>query len=141
MSLHLIKLCVGVASIAQLRNHQRRRLAEMASRGEVAQLTHVTRHMPRRRDEILEPGSSGSLFWVIRGVVQARQPIIDLRRVTGEEADMDPIWAPWRMEYIRLERPEGCILCGKPREDADESNLILHRADLNFVMMNAYPYN
>ena len=54
---------------------------------------------------------------------------------------MDPIWAPWRMEYIRMEKPAGCILCSKPLEDADEANLILHRAGRNFVMMNAYPYN
>ncbi|MFV2092392.1 MAG: DUF1489 family protein, partial [Hyphomicrobiales bacterium] len=46
------------------------------------------RHMPRRRDEILGScgaGSGGSLYWVIRGVVQVRQPIAELRAVTGED--------------------------------------------------------
>ncbi|MHA1524962.1 MAG: DUF1489 family protein [Alphaproteobacteria bacterium] len=82
MTLHLIKLCVGVDSISQLRHWQRRRLADLESAGEEAQLRHVTRHMPRRSDEIL---GTGSLYWVIRGVIQVRQPITELRRVTGHD--------------------------------------------------------
>ena len=54
---------------------------------------------------------------------------------------MRHIWAPWRMEYIRMEKPTGCILCEKPAEGADEPNYILHRAAKNFIIMNAYPYN
>ncbi len=54
---------------------------------------------------------------------------------------MKHIWAPWRMEYIRMEKPTGCILCEKPAEGADEPNHILHRAAKNFIIMNAYPYN
>ena len=45
------------------------------------------------------------------------------------------------MEYIQQERPEGCILCDKPREKNDDANHILHRGKYNFVMMNSYPYN
>ncbi len=54
---------------------------------------------------------------------------------------MKHFWAPWRMEYIRMEKPTGCILCKKPAEGADEPNHILHRAADNFIIMNAYPYN
>lgn len=54
---------------------------------------------------------------------------------------MERIWAPWRIEYIRIGNPEGCIFCDKPEDDADEKNLILHRGKLNFVIMNLYPYN
>ena len=54
---------------------------------------------------------------------------------------MKQIWAPWRMEYIRMEKPEGCILCDKPKESDDIANYILHRGDKNFVIMNTYPYN
>jgi len=56
---------------------------------------------------------------------------------------MDKLWAPWRMEYIRNihEKDEGCIFCGKPKEDADRENLILFRGKKNFVIMNRYPYN
>ena len=54
---------------------------------------------------------------------------------------MERIWAPWRIEYIQMEKPEGCILCDKPKEDDDTSNYILYRGDKNFIIMNSYPYN
>jgi ATP adenylyltransferase len=54
---------------------------------------------------------------------------------------MKHIWAPWRIEYIITEKPKGCILCDKPREDKDELNYILYRGDKNFIIMNSYPYN
>ena len=54
---------------------------------------------------------------------------------------MEQLWAPWRIQYIQMEKPEGCILCEKPREDEDAQNYILYRGDKNFVMLNRYPYN
>jgi ATP adenylyltransferase len=48
-----------------------------------------------------------------------------------------PLWAPWRMEYLTGPRTEGCPLC-----DALENNrLILHRGERAFVIMNRYPYS
>ncbi len=55
---------------------------------------------------------------------------------------MKTLWAPWRMEYILS--PKGgshCIFCGLPGEKKDRENLILHRTDLSYVIMNRYPYN
>ena len=54
---------------------------------------------------------------------------------------MEHIWAPWRIEYIMAEEPEGCILCAKPGEDNDEENRLLYRGRENFIMLNRYPYN
>jgi ATP adenylyltransferase len=54
---------------------------------------------------------------------------------------MEHIWAPWRIQYILEEKPEGCILCDKPGEDRDAQNYILYRGAKNFIMMNSYPYN
>jgi len=54
---------------------------------------------------------------------------------------MEQIWAPWRIEYIQMEKPEGCILCEKPGQKNDAVNYILYRGDKNFVIMNSYPYN
>ena len=54
---------------------------------------------------------------------------------------MEHIWAPWRIEYILMDKPEGCILCEKPREDNDVSNYILYRGKKNFIMLNSFPYN
>lgn len=54
---------------------------------------------------------------------------------------MEHIWAPWRIQYI-LEADKGsCILCEKPRQGKDEPNLILHRGDSSFMILNAFPYN
>ncbi len=54
---------------------------------------------------------------------------------------MEYLWAPWRVEYIEGRRESGCILCQKPGEGSDETNLILHRDQHNFIIMNAFPYN
>ena len=54
---------------------------------------------------------------------------------------MEHLWAPWRIQYILNDKPEGCILCEKPREDKDVENYLLFRGNKNFIMMNSYPYN
>ena len=54
---------------------------------------------------------------------------------------MEQIWAPWRIQYIQMEKPKGCILCEKPGENNDAINHILYRGDKNFVILNNYPYN
>jgi ATP adenylyltransferase len=54
---------------------------------------------------------------------------------------MEHIWAPWRIEYIEMEKPAGCILCDKPGQNRDAENYILYRGSKNFVIMNSYPYN
>ncbi|MCK4914665.1 MAG: HIT domain-containing protein [Candidatus Eisenbacteria sp.] len=54
---------------------------------------------------------------------------------------MNRLWAPWRMEYLMSGSSEECIFCVKPPQDDDETNLILLRTPLSFVMLNVYPYN
>ena len=54
---------------------------------------------------------------------------------------MKQIWAPWRMEYIQMQKAEGCFLCEKPGQDNDAANHILYRGEKNFIIMNTYPYN
>jgi ATP adenylyltransferase len=53
------------------------------------------------------------------------------------------IWAPWRLAYVKgaaNDSEEGCIFCTKPAADDDEANLIAHRGDLCFVILNLFPY-
>ena len=54
-----------------------------------------------------------------------------------------PLWAPWRMEFIRSEKPKGCIFCDFPAapEAEDRKNLIVHRSPHAFVILNRFPYN
>ena len=75
MSVNLIKLCVGVDSAEHLAKLQRERRAAQKKAGGVPQSFHRTTMMPKRRDEILD---GGSIYWVIKGVIQVRQRIIGL---------------------------------------------------------------
>jgi len=53
------------------------------------------------------------------------------------------IWAPWRLAYVKdasKDIEEGCIFCAKPAADEDEANLIVHRGERCFVILNLYPY-
>ena len=79
MSLHLLKLCVGAESIADLADWQGRRLADLKKKKKPLVLQHVTRHMPKRKDELL---AGGSLYWVIKGSIAARQKLLDFKPVT-----------------------------------------------------------
>lgn len=54
---------------------------------------------------------------------------------------MKYLWAPWRIQYIKSEKPAGCILCDKPKANKDIENYILFRGEKNFIMLNAFPYN
>jgi ATP adenylyltransferase len=54
---------------------------------------------------------------------------------------VERLWAPWRLEYIAGERPDGCIFCDKPLEKDDRANYILRRGVHSFVLLNAFPYN
>ena len=63
MTLHLIKLAVGIRDIAHLQDAQ-----DDAPR-------HHTRSFPKRAAEIKD---GGSLYWVIRGVVLVRQRVLDV---------------------------------------------------------------
>ncbi len=54
---------------------------------------------------------------------------------------MKKLWAPWRIEYIRSPKEDGCIFCDKPKRNNDRDDLILYRGKTCFVLMNLYPYN
>jgi ATP adenylyltransferase len=57
---------------------------------------------------------------------------------------MQPLWAPWRMEYILEAKDQSldeCIFCTLPRAQADRENLILWRGRRAFVILNKFPYN
>ena len=76
MTLHLIKLCVGVETPRDLAEWQADRLKRLARARRKPEHCHRTLQTPRRRDEILD---GGSLYWVIKGFVLVRQRVLDLR--------------------------------------------------------------
>jgi hypothetical protein len=73
MALHLVKLCVGAASIEDLGTWQRGRLCAQRKAGERPRLFHTTFQTPKRVSELLD---GGSLYWVIKGVIQVRQRLV-----------------------------------------------------------------
>ena len=73
MPLHLLKLAVGCESVKELKGWVAERIATAKTKGLPQHHIHVTRMTPKRIDEIL---AGGSLYWVIRGEIAARESII-----------------------------------------------------------------
>ena len=73
MPLHLIKLAVGCDSVKQLKSGVAQRMRAAAEKGLPRHHIHITRMMPKRCEELL---AGGSLYWVIRGEIAAREKII-----------------------------------------------------------------
>ncbi|MDC1399211.1 DUF1489 domain-containing protein [Yoonia sp.] len=70
-TVNMLKLSVGTEDIAGLQEWQNTRRAQTDD----GLPRHVTRMWPKRGEEIL---NGGSIFWVIKGVILCRQPILHL---------------------------------------------------------------
>lgn len=75
---HLIKLSVGSESVDTLRHWQQER-AKLQPDG---LYYHVTRMWPRREADVL---AGGSIYWVIKGEVQARQRVLRFDEKIGQD--------------------------------------------------------
>lgn len=73
-SLNLVKLCVGAEGVQDLIDWQRNPRAK----GPDGLPRHVTRMWPKRDAELL---GGGSLYWVFKGLILARQRILRLDEV------------------------------------------------------------
>lgn len=121
MTVHLKKLSVGSVSLGSMREWQKGILASGRP------IIHPTRNWPRRREELLD---GGSIYWIIKGQMQARQEIADLIELTGPDGvvrcgivlqpDIIPIWPRkerifqgWR--YLEVENAPADI----PADDGD----------------------
>jgi hypothetical protein len=74
--INILKLSVGSESVADHADWQ----LSQRHRWPEGRAIHVTRMFPKREAEVL---NGGSLFWVIKGLVQCRQKILGLEQVTG----------------------------------------------------------
>ncbi len=78
MTLHLIKLCVGVSDVKELFEEYRRKSSRTKAglkKQQPLEGRHATRHHPRQAEEILQ---GGSLYWVVSGFIRARHSILRL---------------------------------------------------------------
>jgi hypothetical protein len=78
MTVNLVKMCVGVDEIEELRRWQAKRLKSAPDK----QIRHVTRNRPKREDELLD---GGSLYWIIKGQIRVRQRVIGLEDRVKED--------------------------------------------------------
>jgi len=78
VTVHLIKLCVGVDDVGHLARLQGERLGDARRKGQSPVLKHVTRNTPKNTNQILD---GGSIYWVIKGFIRVRQPIIGIEPV------------------------------------------------------------
>lgn len=76
MALHLLKLCVGADSIQDLQDWIEENRLHHTRLGRPYEQTHTTRMVPKRAGEI---AGVGSLYWVIKGQLACRQPILAIR--------------------------------------------------------------
>lgn len=104
MALNLLKLCVGAETIEDLEAWIASRVGAARARGAAAEQFHTTRMIPKRAEELLR---GGSLYWVIKGNVQVRQRLIDIRPfVDGEGISrcnlvLEPVLHPTRWQPRR----------------------------------------
>lgn len=54
---------------------------------------------------------------------------------------METMWSPWRMKYINnTDKPGECVFCTAPQLPDGPDNLIVHRGEHAFVILNRFPY-
>jgi hypothetical protein len=81
-TLHLLKLCVGADGVEDLADWRRAFAAQARAAGRDPRPRHTTRQWPKRAEELL---AGGSLYWVFKGMVLARQRILALEVNDGAD--------------------------------------------------------
>lgn len=84
MTLHLVKLCVGASSIEELARWQAMPRNQKTFEGQRVAY-HTTFQTPTRQAELQ---AGGSLYWVIKGLILVRQPIVGFK--PGRKTDGSP---------------------------------------------------
>lgn len=82
MTVHLVKLCVGVSEPEELVAWQKKRWNDLKQAGQKPECRHITRSSPKRAEDILD---GGSLYWVMKGVIRARQRIKGVEQVSSND--------------------------------------------------------
>ena len=80
--MHLQKLSVGSESIASLQDWQDIVVSRRAARGLSAHHEHVTRMFPKQAEALID---GGSIYWVIKGLIQCRNEIAALEQVSTSD--------------------------------------------------------
>ena len=73
-------MCVGAKSVSDL--YQWQKTKNLTTGKFKKKIVHVTRMWPKRESELLD---GGSLYWVFKGLILARQEILQLEEVIGSD--------------------------------------------------------
>ncbi len=96
MTVHLMRLAVGIRDIEHLASVQKKRKKIRLPKRVVAVPSYTT-HMPKRTEELLD---GGSLFWVVKGWMRVRQRLLGFRPYVDDEGKtrcmllLDPVLTP-----------------------------------------------
>ncbi len=133
MTVHLLRMAVGINSIADLIDLQERRRQINSD----SKLFNTTRNVPKRVDELLD---GGSIYWVIKRLIRVRQRIISINQEINNEGkkycliEIDPKqikveprtqkpFQGWR--YLNIEdAPVDIELSSSPEAELPEEMLI-----------------
>lgn len=77
-TVNLIKLSVGTESVEGLEDWQKHRSKQRKG----GKYYHITRMWPKRAEEVL---AGGSIYWVIKGEIQARQRVTGFDEIIGQD--------------------------------------------------------
>lgn len=136
-----MKLSVGTDSVDTLDEWQKTKRAQTDD----GFSHHVTRMWPKREKEIL---AGGSIFWVIKGAIQARQQIVRFDEVIGADGirRCDFVLAPelirtqsalrrpfqgWR--YLKLEDSPPDLPKGRKAEEPLPTELAMALAEIGVI--------
>ena len=93
MTIHLLRMAVGIESIANLKQIQSDRLIQSRVSNE-KKLYTITRNFPKKVEDLLD---GGSIYWVIKKYIRVRQSILGIERRKNKDGkpycaiQIDPI--------------------------------------------------
>ena len=140
MTVHLKKLCVGAKDVRDLFDRQN------IIRDRYKETIHITRMFPKQHKDLI---SGGSIYWIFKGYIRARQNIIDIKKFIGIDkvkrckillSDEIMLTIPkksrpfqgWR--YLKNEdKPKDDILFNQDKLDNSNADLIAELSKLGLV--------
>lgn len=100
MVLHIIKLSVGSQTVEDLAQWQKKHCVYRKEKNKNSYVYHTTFHEPKRLNELLE---GGSLYWVIKNCIQARQKLVGFDK--GHKENGTPCCLILLEQKIHLVKP------------------------------------
>ena len=141
--IHLMKVCVGIDSIEALFQRQGQIYQRRKQEERKPYLYHITRHRPKRIEEILE--KQGSLYWRIKGYLQLRQQIINVDSVLIGDQKKCRLWLDDKLVAVNhkvVSAFQGWRYLTKAQapEDLSMDALMLTEQNMDMDSINFFPH-